>query len=67
MYCRTSYHDIEDCLTLLVKIQEKRNQNSQNVQWILSEERDEGRNINIVTRRGSKIGNDTARQEPIQN
>jgi hypothetical protein len=34
MYCRTSDHDTEECPTLLVKIQEKRNQNNQNVQWI---------------------------------
>jgi hypothetical protein len=26
MYCRASDHDTEDCLTLLGKIQEKRNQ-----------------------------------------
>jgi hypothetical protein len=49
MYNRKSNHDTEECLTLLVKIQEKRNQNNQNVQWISTEARDEGRNINIVT------------------
>jgi hypothetical protein len=27
---------------------------------------DEGRNINIVTCRGDKIGNDAERQEPVQ-
>jgi hypothetical protein len=37
-----SDHDTEECLTLLVKIQEKRNQNNQNVQWISAEARDEG-------------------------
>jgi hypothetical protein len=42
MYCRASDHDTEECLTLLVKIQEKRNQNNQNVQWISAEARDEG-------------------------
>jgi hypothetical protein len=67
MYCRTSDHDTEECPTLLVKIQEKRNQNNQNVQWISTEARDEGRNINIVTRGGAKTGNDTVRQEPTQN
>jgi hypothetical protein len=58
MYFCTSDHDTEECPTLLGKIQEKRNQNNQNVQWILAEERDEGKNINIVTRGGSKLGND---------
>jgi hypothetical protein len=67
MYCRASDHDTEECPTLLVKIQEKRNQNNQNVQWISAEARDEGQNINIVTRGGAKIGNDTVRQEPTQN
>jgi hypothetical protein len=42
-------HDTEYCLTLLGKIQDKRNQNNQNVQWISAEARDDGRNINIVT------------------
>jgi hypothetical protein len=51
-----SDHDTEECLTLLVKIQEKRNQNNQNVQWISAEARDEGRNINIVTHGGAKTG-----------
>jgi hypothetical protein len=67
MYCRASDHDTEECPTLLVKIQEKRNQNNQNVQWISAEARDDGRNINIVTRGGTKIGNDAVRQEPTQN
>jgi hypothetical protein len=49
-----SDHDTEECLTLLVNIQEKRNQNNQNVQWISAEARDEGRNINIVTHEGAK-------------
>jgi hypothetical protein len=66
MYCRASDHDTEECPTLLVKIQEKRNQNNQNVQWISAEARDEGRNINIVTRRGAKTGDDAAKQEPVQ-
>jgi hypothetical protein len=42
MYCRASDHDTEECPTLLVNIQEKRNQNNQNVQWISAEARDEG-------------------------
>jgi hypothetical protein len=54
MYCRTSDHDMEECPTLLRKIQEKRNQNNQNVQWISLEARDEGQNINIVTHGGDK-------------
>jgi hypothetical protein len=58
MYCRASDHDIEECPTLLVKIQEKRNQNNQNIQWISAEVREDGQNINIVTRGGTKIGND---------
>ena len=53
-------------MTLLGKIQEKRNQNNHNVQWISAEERDEGRNINIVTHGGAKTGNDAVRQESIQ-
>jgi hypothetical protein len=52
MYC---------CPTLLVNIQEKRNQNNQNVQWISAEAREDGRNINIVTCGGTKIGNDAVR------
>jgi hypothetical protein len=67
MYCLTSDHDTKECLTLLVKIQEKRNQNNQNVQWILAEARDEGWNINMVTRGGDKTRIDAARQEPVQN
>ena len=49
MYCRATDHDIEDCPTLLGKIQEIMNQNNQNVQWISIEARDDGKNINIVT------------------
>jgi hypothetical protein len=67
MYCRASDHDSEECPTLLVNIKEKRNHNNQNVQWISSEARDEGRNINIVTCGGAKIGNDEVRQEPVRN
>jgi hypothetical protein len=67
MYCCASDHDIEECPTLLVNIQENRNQNNQNIQWISAESRDDGRNINIVTLGGTKIGNDAVRQEPSQN
>jgi hypothetical protein len=58
MYCRAIDHDTKDCPSLLGKIQEKRNQNNQNVQWISTEARDDGRNINIVTQGGSKTGID---------
>ena len=66
MYCRTSNHDTEDCLKLLGKIQEKRNRNNQNVQWIFAEARDDEININIVMCGGTKIGNDAIRQDPTQ-
>jgi hypothetical protein len=61
MYCRTSDHETEECPTLLVKFQEKRNENNHNVQWISAEAREDGWNINIVTRGGTKIGNDAVR------
>jgi hypothetical protein len=67
MYCRASDHDIEECPSLLVKIQEKKNQNNQNIQWISAEARDDEWNINIVTQGGTKIGNDAVRQEPMHN
>jgi hypothetical protein len=35
MYCRATDHTTEDCPILLTKIQDKRNQNNQNVQWIV--------------------------------
>jgi hypothetical protein len=41
MHCHASDHDTEECPTLLGKIQEKRNQHNQNVQWILVKVRDE--------------------------
>jgi hypothetical protein len=66
VYCRASNHGIEEYPTLLGKIQEKRNRKNHNVQWISVEMRDEGRNINIVTRGGAKIGNDAVRQETGQ-
>jgi hypothetical protein len=66
MYCRTSDHDTKECRTLIVNIQENRNQNNQNFQWISAEAKDEGWSINIVTHGGMKIGNNTIRQEPVQ-
>jgi hypothetical protein len=57
MYCHTSNHDKEEFLTLLGKIQEKRNKNNEIVQWISVEERDLGQNINIVMHGGGKMGN----------
>jgi hypothetical protein len=66
MYCRTIDHDTEDCPTLLGKIQEKRNQNNMNVQWISAEVRDDGRNINIVMHGGAKERVDIVQQDPTQ-
>jgi hypothetical protein len=63
MYCCASDHNTKDYQTLLGKIQEKRNQNNQKVQWIFIEARDVGRNINIVTCRGAKTRDDTVRQD----
>jgi hypothetical protein len=52
---------------LLIKIQDKRNQTNQNVQWIGVEKREEdGKNINIVTRGGAKIGEDAAKKDQDQ-
>jgi hypothetical protein len=64
MYCCASDHNTEECPTLLVNVHEKRDQNNQNVQWISVKARDEGQNINIVTRGGDKTGTDAVRQEP---
>jgi hypothetical protein len=61
MYCHTTNYDTEDFPTLLGKIQEKRNHNNQNVQWISTESRDDWRNINIVTRGGAKTGVDAVK------
>ena len=43
------------------------NQNNQNVQWISTKVRDDERNINIVTRGGTKTRTDTVRQELVKN
>jgi hypothetical protein len=66
MYCYAANHDTEDYPTLLGNIQKKKNNNNQNVQWISTESRDYGRNINIVTRGGANIGTNATRQEPMQ-
>jgi hypothetical protein len=66
MYFRVSNHDIKDYPTLLGKIQEKKNQNNQNVQWIYTEAGDDGKNINIVARGGSKTGFEVAKQDLSQ-
>jgi hypothetical protein len=58
MYFHALDHHTKECPRLLVKIQEKRNRNNQNVQWISVEARDEGRNINILTHGGAKTRND---------
>jgi hypothetical protein len=36
-------------------------------QWISAKARDDGQNINIFTHGGTKIGNETVRQEQAQN
>jgi hypothetical protein len=66
MYCCAVDHDTEACLILLGKIQEKGNQNNQIVQWISTETRDDGKNINIVTRGGANTGEDETKQDPTQ-
>jgi hypothetical protein len=54
MYCCTTNHNAKDFLTLMINIQEKKNPNNKNVQWIATENReDDGKNINIVTLRGT--------------
>jgi hypothetical protein len=48
-------HETKHFPTLLIKIQDNRIQNYQNVQWIDVENREEdGKNIKIVTRGGVK-------------
>jgi hypothetical protein len=55
MYYHAAYNDTKDCLTLLVKMQEKRNQNNRNVQWIpVKNRKEDGKKINIVTICGAK-------------
>jgi hypothetical protein len=66
MYFRASYHDTKYYLTLLGKIQEKRNQKNKDVQWIDAEARDDGRNINTVTHGGAKTRDDIVRKDPTQ-
>jgi hypothetical protein len=51
----------------LIKIQDKRNQTNQNVQWIGVEKREEdGKKINIVTRGGAKTGEDATKKDQDQ-
>jgi hypothetical protein len=50
----------------LGKIQEKRNQNNQNVQWILTEARNDEIHINIVTCGGAMTRNDEVRHDLVQ-
>jgi hypothetical protein len=59
-------HYTEEFPTLLGKTQEKRNQNNHNVQWISTDSRDDGRNINIVMHRGANTGANAVRHEPTQ-
>jgi hypothetical protein len=66
MHFRASDHEIEDYLTLLGKIEEKRNQNNHNVQWISTEAREDGINIHIVTCEGAKTRDDVVRKNPAQ-
>jgi hypothetical protein len=67
MYCPATDHEKEYCPTLLIKIEDKRKQYNQNVQWIGVENREEDeKNISIVTRGGSKIGEDAANKDQDQ-
>jgi len=53
-------------LDIIGKNTGKKEPKIQNVQWISIEARDDGKNINIVTRGGSKTGVDVEKQEPSQ-
>jgi hypothetical protein len=67
MYFHIVDHETKYCTTLLVNIQDKRNHTNQNIQWIVVENREEdGKNINIVTRGGSKIGEDATKKDQDQ-
>jgi hypothetical protein len=56
MYFCATNHEAKECPTPLIKIQDKRNQTNQNVQWIRVENIEENmKTINIVTRGGAKI------------
>jgi hypothetical protein len=66
MYSFASDHNTKDYPTLLGKIWEKRNHNNQNAQWISTEARENGININIVMRGGAKTRPDVVRQDPSQ-
>jgi len=67
MYYCTTDHETKDCATLLINIQDKRNQTNHNVQWIGVEKIEEDRKkINIVTSGGVKIGKDATKKDPNQ-
>ena len=53
-YCKAFNHAIEECLTLLAKIQEK--QQNQNVQFIGVEHRSLDPTVNVVTCSGAVTG-----------
>jgi hypothetical protein len=64
MHCHVVDHETKEFLTLLIKIQDKKNQNNQNVQWIVVENKEEdGKKINIVTRGRAKTGEDAAKKD----
>ena len=68
MYFHATDHDIEYYPTLMKRIHEKMDLNNQNVQWIVEETReDDGKKINIVTRGGTKIGEDVGKKNQNQN
>jgi hypothetical protein len=67
MYFRAADHETEDCSTLLVKIQEKRNQKNHNVQWIVVETKEEdGKKIKIVIKGGAKTCSYVAKKNQDQ-
>ena len=47
---------IEDCLVLIAKMQEKQQIQTQNVQLVKAESRDDGPSINVITRSGISTG-----------
>jgi hypothetical protein len=67
MYFRVIDHEKEDCITLLVKIYDKRNQDNHNFQCIVLENKEEyGKNINIVTRGGAKTIANATKKDQVQ-
>jgi hypothetical protein len=64
MYCRIDDHETRYCLTLLTKIQYKRNQKNHNFQWIVVENREEdGKKIKILTRGGANTREDEKKKD----